>query len=116
MTDKICERCGRKIEYRKKWARNWDSIKYCGEKCRRAKSHSEYRSKILELLDQRERGATICPSEVLPEADKKNPELMEAVRREARLLVEEGTIQITQKGKVVDPSDFRGPIRLRKKT
>ena len=40
---------------------------------------------------------------------------MEHVRRSARLLAADGLIEITQKGKAVDPQDFRGPIRLRLK-
>jgi hypothetical protein len=24
------------FEWRKKWARDWDNVKYCSEKCRRA--------------------------------------------------------------------------------
>ncbi|MCE3010764.1 MAG: DUF3253 domain-containing protein [Proteobacteria bacterium] len=40
---------------------------------------------------------------------------MERVRESARLLVDQGKIEILQKGKVIDPSEFRGPIRLRLK-
>ncbi|MCC6137727.1 MAG: DUF2256 domain-containing protein [Bdellovibrionaceae bacterium] len=31
---KICTHCGRSFDYRKKWARNWDKIKLCSDKCR----------------------------------------------------------------------------------
>ena len=57
---------------------------------------------------------TICPSEV---ARKLFPEdwrsQMEAVRVEAKKLVEEGKLLITQKGEVVDPETFKGAIRLK---
>jgi hypothetical protein len=33
---KICQACERPMEWRKAWAANWDSVKYCSEKCRRA--------------------------------------------------------------------------------
>jgi hypothetical protein len=33
---KVCEACGLPFEWRKKWARDWDNVKYCSEKCRRA--------------------------------------------------------------------------------
>jgi hypothetical protein len=33
--DKICKTCGRSFEWRKKWERDWDVIKYCSI-CRRA--------------------------------------------------------------------------------
>lgn len=34
-------------------------------------------------------------------------------REAAKKLARQGLIQITQKGRVVDPDDFKGPIRLR---
>mmetsp|Transcript_37679 Transcript_37679/g.83912 ORF Transcript_37679/g.83912 Transcript_37679/m.83912 type:complete len:81 (-) Transcript_37679:173-415(-) len=40
---------------------------------------------------------------------------MEATRKVARRLAEEGRIEITQKGQAVDPNNFKGPIRLRLK-
>jgi hypothetical protein len=39
---------------------------------------------------------------------------MEPARRAARRLVAAGTLEITQGGRVVDPSTARGPIRLRR--
>ena len=41
-------------------------------------------------------------------------ELMEPARRAARRLVATGAVQITQQGRVVDPSTARGPIRIRR--
>ena len=40
---------------------------------------------------------------------------MEATRAVARRLVAEGLLEILQKGAVVDPHNFKGPIRLRLK-
>lgn len=40
---------------------------------------------------------------------------MDATRAAARSLVLEGLVEITQKGRVVDPLSFKGPIRLRLK-
>jgi hypothetical protein len=31
---KICARCARPFEWRKKWAKNWDEVKYCSQACR----------------------------------------------------------------------------------
>ena len=55
------------------------------------------------------------PSEVLPPELKSDQAEMEKVRQAARRLVLEGRIEILQKGRVVDPSTARGPIRLRLK-
>ena len=41
-------------------------------------------------------------------------ELMEPARRAARRLVAAGRLEITQQGRVVDPSTAKGPVRLRR--
>lgn len=70
---------------------------------------------ITELL--RERGAkkTVCPSEVARRmaGDTEWRELMEPVRCVARELAGGGIIEFTQGGEVVDPDQFKGPVRLR---
>jgi len=35
---KPCTVCGRDMVWRKAWAKNWDEVKYCSERCRRAHS------------------------------------------------------------------------------
>jgi len=32
---KLCAVCGRTMTWRKAWAKNWDDVRYCSEKCRR---------------------------------------------------------------------------------
>ena len=112
---KVCESCGREIEYRKKWARDWENVKFCSDECRSNKKKFDFSDAILSLLEQRKSGMTICPSEVLAPDEKSNKVMMEHVRRSARLLANEGRIEITQNGRTVDPLNFRGPIRLRAK-
>lgn len=118
MESKNCIKCGRQIEYRKKWAKNWNEVKYCSDSCRRDKLTSDdqyFENKILELLSQRSKTSSICPSEVLSDNEKKDKDRMEQVRQAARRLVHQGKIIITQKNQIVDPSDFKGPIRLKLK-
>ena len=117
---KNCTYCGREITYRKKWEKNWEQVKFCSDRCRgTSRKHKEQslelEEAILQLLESRGHGKSICPSEILPEEEKQNKEKMEQVRQAARRLCHQGKIEILQKGQVVDPSDFRGPIRLRKK-
>lgn len=69
---------------------------------------------ILELLAQRAPGATICPSEAARALGGSNfRPLMPVVRDAARQLVEDGRIDVTQQGRVVEMARARGPIRLR---
>lgn len=35
---KTCACCGLPFAWRKKWARDWDQVKYCSERCRRSGS------------------------------------------------------------------------------
>lgn len=77
---------------------------------------------ILDLLDQRAPGATICPSEAARRAAAASEdgtpwrELMDLARAAARRLADEGVIEVTQGGQPVDPAAARGPIRLRTAT
>lgn len=116
--DKICAACGRTITFRKKWRKNWDAVKYCGEACRRTRvspRDEALERAIVALLSERSRGATICPSEAARRVAPENwRPLMEPARRAARRLVARGQLEITQKGHVVDPSTAKGPIRLRR--
>ena len=117
---KSCERCGRTITWRKKWARDWEAVRYCSERCKRTRPTDADRAleaAILSLLEARARGATICPSEAARAVAGEDGDawrgLMEPARQAARRLVAVGRLEITQRGRVVDPSTARGPIRLR---
>ncbi|MDX2016303.1 MAG: DUF2256 and DUF3253 domain-containing protein [Planctomycetota bacterium] len=117
LPSKPCSVCGRAITWRKKWERDWERITVCSDACRRGKlSEPDHalEAAILRLLRARAGGATICPSEAAREVFGAlwEPE-MERARRAARRLVAQGSVVITQRGSVVDPSTARGPIRVR---
>lgn len=116
--DKTCAGCGRRIAWRKKWERNWDEVRWCSAACRRhgvTGVDHDLEQAISTLLAGRAAGATICPSEAARQVGGDAwRELMEPARRAARRLVEAGAVEITQGGRVVDPSTARGPIRIRR--
>ncbi len=131
--DKVCASCGRAFSWRKAWARDWERVLYCSDACRRRKVRPVDRAlevAIVELLDGRTTGATICPSEAARAvAASRAPstlpgptdapeeawrELLEPARRAARRLVASGEVELTQRGRAVDPSTFRGPVRIRR--
>jgi hypothetical protein len=37
LPQKPCAACGRPFAWRRKWARVWDEVRYCSERCRRNK-------------------------------------------------------------------------------
>lgn len=39
LPQKICIACLRPYTWRKKWARDWEQVKYCSERCRRQTQH-----------------------------------------------------------------------------
>ncbi|WP_344735009.1 DUF2256 domain-containing protein [Nocardioides fonticola] len=41
--DKICLTCGRPFSWRKKWERDWDSVKYCSQACRAGRGNPDFR-------------------------------------------------------------------------
>lgn len=119
---KTCASCGRRIEWRRRWARDWEQVRYCSAACRSRRLTPIDRAlegAILELLDRRPAAATICPSEAARKVAADQPSagewrsLMEPTRRAARRLVDQGRVDITQGGRPVDPSTAKGPIRIR---
>jgi len=34
LPSKDCATCGKPFAWRKKWAKDWDSVKYCSDRCR----------------------------------------------------------------------------------
>lgn len=36
LPSKLCAHCQLPFSWRKKWERDWDQVKYCSERCRRA--------------------------------------------------------------------------------
>ena len=118
---KTCVVCGRTMTYRRRWRRAWAEVRYCSERCRRASASprdAAAEAAIRDLLAARPRDASICPSEAarlcagrLDLGDWRAE--MCRVRAAANRLVAAGEIEMTQQGRVVDPSRARGPVRLR---
>lgn len=120
---KTCVVCGREFQWRKKWRNCWHQVKYCSQACRQAglsDVDARLEEAILRLLRARNTGASICPSEAARELVGTGDEaqwrrLLEPARRAARRLAHQGKIVILQGGKVVDPSKFKGAVRLQKR-
>ncbi len=121
--EKVCGSCGRRIEWRARWARDWEAVRWCSDACRARGVRPLDRAleeSIRNLLASRGADATICPSEAARAVASSSSEvrewreLMEPARRAARRLVAAGELEITQNGRVVDPSTAKGPIRLRR--
>ena len=65
---KSCAACGRRIEWRRKWERHWDQVRYCSAACRRHgvdDTDRRLERTIFELLDAR--------AAAWPDPDPPNP-------------------------------------------
>ena len=40
LPSKLCLTCGLPFVWRKNWERDWDSVRYCSERCRRSKAQT----------------------------------------------------------------------------
>jgi hypothetical protein len=38
---KVCATCGRPFAWRKKWERDWTSVRYCSDRCRMRKTKAK---------------------------------------------------------------------------
>ena len=117
LPSRICATCGRSFQWRRKWARDWESVRYCSDRCRRHPVNDQDRrieETIMEMLQSSASTASICPSEVARRVSPRDWEpLTETVRQAARRLVARGDVVITSRGRIVDPDRARGPIRIR---
>ena len=115
---KTCAVCGRTITWRKKWERDWDQVRYCSQTCRSrgvTDTDRALEQATTRLLAGRARTASICPSEAARAVGGEDwAEFMEPARMAARRLVAAGEVEITQGGRVVDPSTAKGPVRVRR--
>lgn len=131
--DKICATCGRPFSWRRRWADDWDRVRYCSKACAGGPGPLDRRLEeaIVALLAGRPSTATCCPSEAArfvfaepggaepgaasPAAGGAPPRWrreMERTRRAGRRLAHEGRVVWLQKGRPVDCTTARGPIRF----
>lgn len=79
-----------------------------------ALDRTEIERTIDALLDERGEGKTICPSEAARALAEDWRPLMDEVRDVAFGMADDGRVEVTQKGDVVDGRAAKGPIRLRR--
>jgi len=74
--EKVCASCGRRMQWRAKWANSWSEVKYCSDACRRRGVSAEderLEAAILELLAQHPRGTTVNPADAAAPAGAATP-------------------------------------------
>ena len=61
---KDCQHCHRPMTWRKKWERNWDTVIYCSDKCKKEAAQQRRRSSRQE---QQQQEAPAAPVEEQPQ-------------------------------------------------
>ena len=111
LPEKTCARCGRGFSWRKKWARDWDEVRYCSAACRRQKigpRDQANETKILRALN------TAPTSGIALETLASSVDQSEPLRQAARRLALEGRLQLVQSGRTIDPRALRGRVVIRR--
>lgn len=115
--DKVCPICGRRFSWRRKWADDWEHVRYCSKRCRGRTLDDVDRALEAEtraLAAARGRKATFCPSEVARAVAEDWRPLLPRTHDAVRRLAEGGVVEILQRGQRRDPSDVRGAYRVRR--
>ena len=77
------------------------------------KTEDRLEGAIADLLDQRDEGKTICPSEAARAVGGKAwRDLMPPAREAVARMADSGEVVVTQGGQPVDALSARGPIRI----
>ena len=109
LPEKTCDRCGRRFAWRKKWAKDWDNVRYCSAACRRHKPGAQDQDREDRILNALRR----MPGRDLPLHELADqPSEVEPLRRAARRLALAGKIVLRQSGRVIDPRDLHGPVDI----
>lgn len=108
---KTCARCGRGFSWRRKWARDWDAVRYCSSACRRQKIGPRDRSNETKIL----RALHTAPTSGIPlETLTNSVDQTEPLRQAARRLALEGRLILVQSGRTIDPRAVRGRVVIRR--
>ena len=115
---KPCARCGRVITWRKAWERDWESVRWCSDNCRKhglTQVDLQLQDSLESLLESRADSASVDPTEAARAVGGDHPSGRVASGLHELLPVRAaGVAEITQGGQVIDPSHVKGPIRVRR--
>ncbi|MEL6345849.1 MAG: DUF2256 domain-containing protein [Myxococcota bacterium] len=110
---KWCATCGRIIEWRKKWADDWDHVRYCSKRCRRNKPDRDDAAIEQWLRAALSGGRAVDPMQAQAALDTPVDDFRERARSAARRIAAAGDAVIVQQGRPVDPSAAKGDFFLR---
>ena len=112
---KVCPSCGRRFQWRKKWANSWDSVRFCSQRCRRhrpAMDESLAEDEIVALMGGK--NGRIDSQALWAHFQRRFSAVSrEEVKSAARRLAHRGEVAWFRRGKRVDPCTCTGDFELR---
>ena len=115
-THKYCATCGRRFQWRRKWARDWASVKYCSKGCRSRPllaRTEQVEASIIDYLAVRS-GFVDSPSLFRHLKSCHSDATDEIMKSAARHLAHRGQLSWYQRGRRVDPSTCAGVFLVKK--
>ncbi len=110
--DKLCATCGRPFSWRKKWAADWDHVRFCSDRCRRHRPGPvdlAIENALLDNLKTHPRGRWVT----LEPRDLGSDVPAETLRQALRRLAARGVVQLGQNGRPVSSPVVKGPLSVR---
>lgn len=108
MDHKTCKACGRDFQWRKKWANNWEDVKFCSKACSNMNLESLEILKALLLNTIRSSNDGITLDQIKVNYDKK------LIHSALRLLEIEGKVELFKANKKIKAQNLNGNIRIKK--
>jgi hypothetical protein len=115
---KSCLRCGRLITWRKKWAKDWENVRYCSRSCRAGSTRADgaLDDCVLAFLAAQPRqqveSMTSIDDHVVSAGLTTAASVREKVRRSVRRLSARGLVTMRQGGRVVEGSTTKGDFAV----
>ena len=118
LPSKECLVCGRAFEWRKKWRRNWLTVRYCSKRCSKhplTQADRQLEQSILECLEMG--NGRVLGVVLFEQVRVARPKIEdEKVKSAARRLAHQGALVWFQSGRKVSPDRCSGAFELRRCT
>ncbi len=115
--DRICQSCGRTMEWRARWAKNWDEVKYCSSACRSHRPTEldrQIERLIIDACSAVAAGRSVPEPQIVRQVQQQLEQVTaERVRWAGRRLVAASRVEFIQKNRVIEPSTARGALDYR---
>ena len=114
-TSKVCASCGRAFTWRKKWAKNWEQVRYCSTRCRSKGTILPQDPLIQAVFDALKRvpSKRACTVDAIEQALHEQGHSAQQTRVALRTMIHAGQISSMEGNKRIAPERLKGNSTLR---